>query len=79
MPRNPNPPQAEELPVEVVAEVAPEVTPEVAPVAAPVAAPVDGPVIDFIGENARDVKFTVNPNAERYVVNGSNGIVLEYL
>ena len=63
-PQNPLPP-----------EVTPGLPPEVAPLATPeVVAP--GPIIEYIGEGAELVVFTINPNATRYVVNAS-GQVLE--
>ena len=37
-----------------------------------------GPVIEYVGEEARKVQFTMNPAAARYVVQ-SNGIVTEYM
>lgn len=43
----------------------------------PVEAP-KGPSIEYIGEGARAVKFTINPKALRYVVR-ADGQVLEYL
>lgn len=61
-----------------------EVTPEVAPVAAPEVSPPapkevpKGPRIDYFGEGARDVKFTINPKATRYQVYAS-GMVVETL
>lgn len=36
------------------------------------------PTIDYIGEGAEKVKFTINPKAQRYVVH-ANGMVKEYL
>lgn len=36
------------------------------------------PIIEYIGEGAEEVKFTINPKATRYVVN-ANGMVKEYL
>lgn len=38
----------------------------------------DGPVIEFFGEGADKVKFTINPNAKHYAVH-SNGIIVETL
>ena len=43
----------------------------------PVEAP-KGPSIEYIGEGARAVKFTINPKALRYVVR-ADGQVLEDL
>lgn len=37
-----------------------------------------GPRIEYVGEGAEKVKFTINPNAKSYVVK-SNGMVLEYM
>jgi hypothetical protein len=36
------------------------------------------PIIEYIGEGAKDIKFTINPKATRYVVK-ANGMVMEYL
>ena len=37
-----------------------------------------GPPIEYIGEGADKVKFTINPKAVKYVVH-ANGMVKEYL
>lgn len=52
-----------------------EVTPD-AP--AEVIAP-PGPEIVYFGEGAEKVPFKVNPNARKYEVFASHGIVIEYL
>lgn len=36
------------------------------------------PPIEYIGEGAEKVKFTINPKAQKYVVHAS-GMVKEYL
>jgi len=38
----------------------------------------EGPVIEYIGVGAELVKFTINPQATRYVVN-ANGLIREYM
>ena len=38
--------------------------------------PEGGPVIEYRGEGAEDVVFTVNPLARHYLVNG-NGTIME--
>lgn len=48
------------------------------PVFLPLGLAPDGPKIEYFGEGAEKVPFTVNPLAERYVVY-ANGIVMEYL
>lgn len=50
--------------------------PQQVPKALPQAEPT--PVIEFIGEGAEKVLFTVNPKALKYVVH-ANGMVKEYL
>lgn len=55
-----------------VPQVDPEMTSEVTPKAA------SGPVIEYIGDGAEKVKFTINPKATRYVVT-TGGLVKEYL
>lgn len=50
--------------------------PQLVPKDLPQASPT--PVIEFIGEGAEKVLFTVNPKAIKYVVH-SNGMVKEYL
>lgn len=37
-----------------------------------------GPIIEYIGEGAELVKFSINPKAVRYVVNAS-GQIKEYM
>jgi hypothetical protein len=36
------------------------------------------PIVEYVGEGAKNIKFTINPKAARYVVN-ANGMVMEYL
>lgn len=36
------------------------------------------PIIEYVGEGAEKVKFTINPKATRYVVHAA-GMITEYL
>ena len=46
------------------------------PLPAPLSEP--RPLIEYIGKGAENIKFEINPKAERYVVH-ANGMVKEYL
>ena len=61
-------------------QVDPEITPTVTPIEAEVA-PVEiaaGPTIEYLGEGAELVEFTINPKATSYVVRG-DGLIIENL
>jgi hypothetical protein len=61
-------------------QIKPKQVPQDLPQAEPkaVTTPELSPSIEYIGEGAKDIKFTINPKATRYVVN-ANGMVMEYL
>lgn len=69
-------PLNDEVPTEVDTVDVPAVDPEVTPEVNPVDVAPAGPVIEYVGEGARDVVFTINPKASKYVVR-ADGMILE--
>lgn len=81
----PKQPQADDVLIDPPVSPIPLVTPEVVPEAKPEVTPASiaevvpeasGPEIEYVGEGANKIEFTINSLAKKYVVR-SDGMILE--